>query len=192
MKLDEAPNATGTASTSDQQPTYKWRKQWYPVHFTADLPEGQPERVWLFDEAIVVLRRPGRAANHLFHNTCNHQSASRHCSYFWRSPWRACCQWGRHMLFSSRVQGDGLLTNGSCWATICKDDIKTLERKFFSLCFLAGKEPVALMDRCPHRAAALSQGRMTAAGYLQCAYHGWSFDGETGACTNIPQVWHKF
>lgn len=29
-----------------------------------------------------------------------------------------------------------------------------------------------MLDRCPHRAAALSQGRMTAAGNLQCAYHG--------------------
>lgn len=36
----------------------------------------------------------------------------------------------------------------------------------------AGKGPIAMLDRCPHRAAALSQGRMTAAGNLQCAYHG--------------------
>ena len=36
---------------------------------------------------------------------------------------------------------------------------------------LAGKEPVALLDRCPHRGAALSEGRMTALGSLQCAYH---------------------
>ncbi|BDA43850.1 Protein TIC 55, chloroplastic [Coccomyxa sp. Obi] len=88
---------------------YNWRQQWYPVHYAADLPEGEPQRVWLFDEAIVVARRPG-------------------------------------------------------------------------------KGPIAMLDRCPHRAAALSQGRMTAAGNLQCAYHGWSFDGETGDCTNIPQV----
>ncbi|EIE25663.1 ISP domain-containing protein [Coccomyxa subellipsoidea C-169] len=88
---------------------YDWRQQWYPVHYAADLPEGDPQRVWLFDEAIVVARRPG-------------------------------------------------------------------------------KGPIAMLDRCPHRAAALSQGRMTAAGNLQCAYHGWSFDGKTGDCTNIPQV----
>ena len=29
-----------------------------------------------------------------------------------------------------------------------------------------------MLDRCPHRAAALSEGRMTASGDLQCAYHG--------------------
>eukprot|EP00891_Asterochloris_glomerata_P009043 jgi/Astpho2/9043/Aster-x1561 len=80
----------------------------YPVAFAQDVPEGQPTRVEIFDEAYVVLRRPG-------------------------------------------------------------------------------KEPLALLDRCPHRAAALSQGRMTAAGDIQCAYHGWTF-AETGQCTNIPQV----
>ena len=41
--------------------------------------------------------------------------------------------------------------------------------------------------RCPHRAAALSQGVLTPGGLLQCAYHGWSFDG-SGACQNIPQL----
>ncbi len=42
----------------------------------------------------------------------------------------------------------------------------------------------ALIDRCPHRNLALSRGRVTAEG-LQCAYHGWSFNGE-GKCTRIP------
>lgn len=46
----------------------------------------------------------------------------------------------------------------------------------------------ALLDQCPHKAAALSEGRITASGLLQCAYHGWSFDGTTGACQQIPQV----
>lgn len=40
---------------------YNWREQWYPVHYTVDLVEGQPQRVWLFDEAIVVARRPGNS-----------------------------------------------------------------------------------------------------------------------------------
>ena len=50
-----------------------------------------------------------------------------------------------------------------------------------------GKAPVAMLDRCPHRAAALSEGRMTASGDLQCAYHGWTF-GADGACLDIPQA----
>jgi phenylpropionate dioxygenase-like ring-hydroxylating dioxygenase large terminal subunit len=49
-------------------------------------------------------------------------------------------------------------------------------------------EVVALEDRCPHKAAALSQGRVTANGRFQCAYHGWSFDGKSGDCLEIPQV----
>lgn len=49
-------------------------------------------------------------------------------------------------------------------------------------------EVVGLLDVCPHKAAALSQGRMTAAGNFQCAYHGWSFDGTSGDCLEIPQL----
>ncbi|KAK9814291.1 hypothetical protein WJX72_003521 [[Myrmecia] bisecta] len=85
---------------------------WYPVHYARDLVPGQPQRVTLFDEAIVVARRGG------------------------------------------------------------------------------GLGPIAMVDRCPHRAAALSEGRITEDGRLQCAYHGWTFDGSSGQCTNIPQVEH--
>jgi phenylpropionate dioxygenase-like ring-hydroxylating dioxygenase large terminal subunit len=42
----------------------------------------------------------------------------------------------------------------------------------------------ALVDRCPHRAYPLSEGRL-AGGELQCAYHGWRFDG-SGACRAVP------
>ena len=49
-------------------------------------------------------------------------------------------------------------------------------------------EVVAMPDRCPHKSAALSEGRVTSAGYFQCAYHGWSFDGKDGSCKEIPQV----
>lgn len=45
---------------------------------------------------------------------------------------------------------------------------------------------LAMLDRCPHRGAALSEGRITESGFLQCAYHGWSFD-EKGTCVQIPQ-----
>jgi phenylpropionate dioxygenase-like ring-hydroxylating dioxygenase large terminal subunit len=43
----------------------------------------------------------------------------------------------------------------------------------------------ALLDRCPHRGAALSLGRVTDDGNLQCRYHGWRFRGD-GACTRVP------
>lgn len=41
-----------------------------------------------------------------------------------------------------------------------------------------------LADRCPHRNAPLSDGRVHR-GALECGYHGWRFDG-TGACVAIP------
>lgn len=117
-RAQNTPQATSTMAdpkastqTQDSEPAaFDWRNQWYPVHFVRDLPEGRPQRVYIFDEPIVVLKRPGD-------------------------------------------QG-----------------------------------VVALRDRCPHRAAALSEGRMTPDGQLQCAYHGWSFDGQSGICTNIPQI----
>lgn len=44
--------------------------------------------------------------------------------------------------------------------------------------------PVALADRCPHRFAPLSRGRLVGDD-LQCGYHGLRFDG-AGACTHNP------
>lgn len=50
-----------------------------------------------------------------------------------------------------------------------------------------GLSPLAMRDVCPHRLAALSEGRLTQQGWLQCAYHGWAFD-EDGECKAVPQV----
>lgn len=45
---------------------------------------------------------------------------------------------------------------------------------------------VALEDRCPHRNAPLSAGKVCA-GEIQCPYHGWQFDQE-GTLTRIPAL----
>ena len=42
-------------------------------------------------------------------------------------------------------------------------------------------------DACPHRLAPLSDGRIDKLGRLQCAYHGWCFNG-SGHCKLIPQA----
>ena len=48
----------------------------------------------------------------------------------------------------------------------------------------ADGHPAALLDRCPHRNVPLSLGRVET-GRLQCAYHGWEFDGD-GTCRKVP------
>ncbi len=46
--------------------------------------------------------------------------------------------------------------------------------------------PAALHDRCPHRHAPLSRGKVCN-GELACPYHGWRFDG-AGRCTRVPGI----
>jgi len=46
--------------------------------------------------------------------------------------------------------------------------------------------PVAFDDRCPHRGASLSLGRVQGDS-LECAYHGWRFAAD-GHCVAIPAV----
>ena len=50
----------------------------------------------------------------------------------------------------------------------------------------ADGKPAALQDRCCHRTAQLSRGRVDA-GAIQCGYHGWTFDRD-GKCLRIPQA----
>jgi phenylpropionate dioxygenase-like ring-hydroxylating dioxygenase large terminal subunit len=49
-----------------------------------------------------------------------------------------------------------------------------------------GDGPVALHDRCLHRSTKLSLGWVNGSA-LQCAYHGWSWDGE-GRCVGVPSL----
>jgi phenylpropionate dioxygenase-like ring-hydroxylating dioxygenase large terminal subunit len=44
----------------------------------------------------------------------------------------------------------------------------------------------AFPDRCPHRRAKLSQGRIDGV-ELECGYHGWRFD-TSGTCTSVPAL----
>jgi vanillate O-demethylase monooxygenase subunit len=51
-------------------------------------------------------------------------------------------------------------------------------------------ELTAFADRCPHRLAPLSAGRIDVEGgrsVLRCGYHGWCFEA-SGACTSIPSL----
>jgi phenylpropionate dioxygenase-like ring-hydroxylating dioxygenase large terminal subunit len=50
--------------------------------------------------------------------------------------------------------------------------------------FRSGERAAALVDRCPHRNAPLSGGRV-AGEMIACPYHGWTFDAE-GRCGAVP------
>ncbi len=45
-------------------------------------------------------------------------------------------------------------------------------------------QAVLMVDRCPHRGARLSQGRIRDHA-IECPYHGWRFD-QQGSCKIIP------
>jgi phenylpropionate dioxygenase-like ring-hydroxylating dioxygenase large terminal subunit len=51
--------------------------------------------------------------------------------------------------------------------------------------FRSNGQARALLDRCPHRNAPLSLGRVHADGRLECRYHGWQFEG-SGRCVLVP------
>src|SRR4051794_1236423 len=47
--------------------------------------------------------------------------------------------------------------------------------------------PFALRDACPHRGMPLSCGNFDGQ-QVECSYHGWKFEGQTGQCTVIPSL----
>jgi phenylpropionate dioxygenase-like ring-hydroxylating dioxygenase large terminal subunit len=72
------------------------------------------------------------------------------------------------------------------------EDLKAGPRRFellgegLALFLDAEGRPAALEDRCCHRSARLSLGRVEG-GILACGYHGWEYD-RTGQCVRMPQV----
>jgi phenylpropionate dioxygenase-like ring-hydroxylating dioxygenase large terminal subunit len=79
-----------------------------------------------------------------------------------------------------------------CWHPVARPaEVSEQPTRFMLLgqawvLYRVGGEIVAFADRCPHRRCPLSLGR-TESGVLQCAYHGWRFDGD-GACLEIPAL----
>lgn len=81
-----------------------------------------------------------------------------------------------------------------CWYPVCfVEDLPKNRPYSFSLydeplVLFQDKEGnlICLTDRCPHRAAKLSDGQITD-GKIECLYHGWQF-GADGECLHILQL----
>ncbi|HVO31048.1 MAG TPA: aromatic ring-hydroxylating dioxygenase subunit alpha [bacterium] len=97
-----------------------------------------------------------------------------------------------------REQPDSLAPTGNVsfvklprrWFIACRSDelratpiARVVQGVPLAIARLDGK-PAAFADRCPHRNAPLSIGRVKGAA-LECPYHGWQFDG-VGQCLAIP------
>lgn len=74
----------------------------------------------------------------------------------------------------------------ACRSEVLRDRPLGLELQGSPIVLLRGADgrPGALEDRCPHRNAPLSAGRVRA-GELECAYHGWRFAPD-GRCVAVP------
>ncbi|MFC5477846.1 Rieske 2Fe-2S domain-containing protein [Massilia suwonensis] len=86
------------------------------------------------------------------------------------------------------------MTSGQWWIVALSEQLapgKTLAAvcngRQLALFRNSAGEAFALEDRCPHRRVPLSPGQVRYDG-LQCPYHGWTFDGASGRCTDIPNL----
>ncbi len=87
-------------------------------------------------------------------------------------------------------------SNSAAWWTVARSEEVTSKKPLSS--DIGNQELVlwrdaagiarAMEDRCPHRRAPLSRGCVRENGLIQCGYHGWSFDGETGRLREIPNM----
>ena len=67
--------------------------------------------------------------------------------------------------------------NGPLPVRLCGEDLLIVD---------LGQGPAALRDRCLHRSTKLSLGWIDGPA-LQCAYHGWRWDGD-GRCVGVPSL----
>ena len=81
-----------------------------------------------------------------------------------------------------------------CWQPVARlEDLKrgpqraVLLGEALAIFLTESGEPADVADRCAHRGASLSMGKV-AGESIQCPYHGWEWAGEDGACTRIPSL----
>jgi phenylpropionate dioxygenase-like ring-hydroxylating dioxygenase large terminal subunit len=81
-----------------------------------------------------------------------------------------------------------------CWQPVAR--VRDLERgpqrsvllgEALSVFLTESGMPAVVSDRCAHRGASLSMGKVEGDS-IQCPYHGWEWAGADGACTRIPSL----
>ncbi|HEX7293156.1 MAG TPA: Rieske 2Fe-2S domain-containing protein [Solirubrobacterales bacterium] len=81
-----------------------------------------------------------------------------------------------------------------CWQPVAR--LEDLERgpqraillgEALAVFLTDGGEPAVVADRCAHRGASLSMGKVCGDS-IQCPYHGWEWAGRDGACTRVPSL----
>lgn len=97
---------------------------------------------------------------------------------------------------TDRVRPASLARIKDHWYIVCRSDelnahaLRPLKRSLSGLPLVLFRDaqglPGALVDRCPHRNAPLSFGRIRPVERtLECGYHGWQFDA-AGECNAVP------
>ena len=81
-----------------------------------------------------------------------------------------------------------------CWQPVARlEDLKRGPQRAILLgealaVFLTeSEEPAVVADRCAHRGASLSMGKVQGES-VQCPYHGWEWAGRDGVCTRVPSL----
>lgn len=81
-----------------------------------------------------------------------------------------------------------------CWQPVAR--VRDLERgpqrsvllgEALSVFLTESGVPAVVSDRCAHRGASLSMGKVRGDS-IQCPYHGWEWAGGDGSCTRIPSL----
>lgn len=81
-----------------------------------------------------------------------------------------------------------------CWQPVAR--VRDLEQgpqrsvllgEALSVFLTESGRPAVVSDRCAHRGASLSMGKV-AGDSIQCPYHGWEWAGADGTCTRVPSL----
>ena len=82
---------------------------------------------------------------------------------------------------------------GRCWQPVARvEDLEwgpqraVLLGRALAVFLTESGKPAVVADRCPHRGASLSMGKVQGES-VQCPYHGWQWSA-AGACTRIPSL----